>query len=116
MRAGRSEPSTGWAITGSVGFGWCTANSAISGFLSGLQTIARPRWQAAPRSAMPSGTTVATPTLDPITRRQVYLRRTVRGLVRAQMALGKLLEQAQAGRSRLRQQVRAQQLRERHRV
>ena len=35
---------------------------------------------------------------DPITRRQVYLRRTAKDLVQAQITLGKLLEQAQAGR------------------
>jgi integrase len=35
---------------------------------------------------------------DPITRRQVYLRRTARDLVQAQITLGKLLEQARAGK------------------
>src|ERR1700733_746251 len=40
MRAGRSEPSTGWTTTGSVRSGCCTATSATSGSFPGLQTIA----------------------------------------------------------------------------
>ncbi len=35
---------------------------------------------------------------DPITRRQIYLRRTAKDLLQAQITLGKLLEQAQAGK------------------
>jgi hypothetical protein len=35
---------------------------------------------------------------DPITRRQVYLRRTSKTPIKAQITLGKLLEQAQAGK------------------
>ena len=35
---------------------------------------------------------------DPITRRPVYLRETAKDLVKAQIALGKLLERAQAGK------------------
>lgn len=36
--------------------------------------------------------------MDPITRRQVYLRRTAKDLIQAQITLGTLLEQAQAGK------------------
>jgi integrase len=35
---------------------------------------------------------------DPITRRRVYLRETAKDLTKAQIALGKLLEQALAGK------------------
>lgn len=36
--------------------------------------------------------------VDPITRRKVYLRETAKDLVKAQIVLGKLLAQAQAGK------------------
>ena len=36
--------------------------------------------------------------IDPITRKRIYFRKTAKTLTQAQIELGKLLEQAQAGR------------------